>query len=501
LSTLIRSAGKIAVLAMLLSGLWCASAQAVSLQQVGSFEEPIFVTSAPDNPDRLFVVERQGRIVEVENGTSTVFADLRSLVSEEAGSEGGLLSIALSPDFQASGRLYVYYTGKEETPAEIHVDEMVASGGTVPLSSRREVFKFPHPNHTNHYGGQLQIGPEGRLFVATGDGGGEDDIEHNAQDLSSPLGKILRVKPGTEDGIVFDTLEGNPFLDTPGAYPAIWSYGLRNPFRFSFDRQTGDLLIGDVGQNAREEIDYAPAPGLGGGANYGWNCREGLIAGPATDEGCGSGTFTDPIFDYPHEDPGGGAFGCAIIGGYVARGPGYGDLLGRYLYGDLCSGEIRSLLPALPFAGGDRSEGISVADLNSFGEDSCGRLYAVSGDGPVYRIVGPDGADCQTPPPPPSLSPSYVRIRTLSRWVLRKRRALITVWVSPCHDRRGEPVTLWRGRQKLGTRRLDRVCSARFRPRINRRSGFRATVNANQLYAAAISRRLTIKPKRHLHRR
>ncbi len=499
MSTLIRAAGKIAVVAMLLAGLWCASAQALTLQQVGSFEDPIFVTSAPGNPDRLFVVERQGRIVESENGTSTVFADIHTLVSTAG--EGGLLSIALAPDFQTSGRLFVYYTGKEESPAEIHVAELVAGGGVAPLSSLRNLLTIPHPDHTNHYGGQLQFGPEGNLFIGTGDGGGEDDQEHNSQDLGSELGKILRIDPDTDGVVVYSVPPGNPFLGTPGAALDVWAYGLRNPFRFSFDRQTGDLLIGDVGQGAREEVDYAAAPGLGAGADYGWNCREGLIAGPATDEGCDAGPFTDPIFDYPHsEPPGDVAHGCAIIGGYVVRGPGYGDLSGRYLYGDLCVGELRSLLPALPFAGGDRSEGVSVANLNSFGEDSCGRLYAVSGDGPVYRLVGPGGDSCTPQAQPPAPKSSFIGIRALRRKVKRNRRAFITAFVSPCSGRRGQPVSLWQGRRKIGTRRLDRVCTVRFRPRIKHRVAFRARVPSDGTYAEATSRRLKIRIlRRHRH--
>jgi hypothetical protein len=486
LNTLVRAAGKIVVVAMLLAGLWSASAQALSLQQVGSFEEPIFVTSAPGNPDRLFVVERQGRVIEVENGDSNVFADIHTLVSTAG--EGGLLSIAFAPDFQASGRLFAYYTGKEQTPGEIHIAELTASGGTATLSGDL-VPTISHPNNTNHYGGQLQFGPEGGLFAGTGDGGGQDDEEHNAQNPGSLLGKLLRI-------------------DVEAAIPTaqVWSLGLRNPFRFSFDRQTGDLLIGDVGQTKREEVDYAPAPGLGLGANYGWNCREGLIAGPATDEGCGSapaGTFTEPIFDYPHVDPGnGGAFGCAIIGGYVARGSGYGDLNGRYLYGDLCAGEIRSLVPAVPAARCDRSEGISVAGLNSFGEDSSGRLYAVSGDGPVYRIVGPGGADCptQTGSQQPALKYSFVGIRALRSKVKRNKRAFVTAFVSPCAGRRGQPVSLWQGRRKLGSRRLDRVCTVRFRPRIKHRVAFRAKVGSDGVYTEATSRRLKIRIlRRHRH--
>lgn len=472
--------------------LWCASAQALTPQSIGSFDQPIFLTSAPANPDRLFVVERGGRIVEVENGSRTVFADISARV-DPAG-EGGLLSVAFSPDFQSSGRLFVYYTGKEEDPAEIHVAEMVASGGSAPLSSLRNLLTISHPNQTNHYGGQLQFGPEGNLFISTGDGGGGDDEEHNAQDLSSQLGKILRIDPDPEGSGVLSIPPGNPFALTPGANPSVWSYGLRNPFRFSFDRVTGALLIGDVGEGSREEVDYAPAPGLGAGANYGWNCREGFIAGPATDEGCGSGTFTDPIFDYPHSDPGGdAAYGCAVIGGYVARNTNYGDLYGRYLYGDLCVGEIRSLLPGLPLAAGDRSEGVTIESLNSFGEDSCGRLYAISGEGPVYRLVGSGGDGCGATAVQPVLKKSFVGIRALRRKVKRNKRALITAFVSPCDGRRGQRVSLWQGKRRIGVRRADRVCSVRFRPRIKHRVRFRAKVLSDGIYAEATSRPLKIR--------
>jgi hypothetical protein len=488
LRTLIRAAGKIAIVAMLLSGLWCASAQALSLEEIGNFEEPIFVTSAPGNPDRLFVVEREGRVIAVENGNRSVFADIRTLVSTAG--EGGLLSIALAPDFQTSGRLFVYYTGKEESPGEIHIAELVADGGNAPLSSLRNLLTISHPNHTNHYGGQLQFGPEGELFAGTGDGGGENDVEENAQDPSSLLGKLLRIDP-----------------DAALPTAQVWSLGLRNPFRFSFDRESGDLLIGDVGQKEREEVDYAPAPDLGNGANYGWNCREGFLVETVTPEsGCaGAGEFTDPIFDYPHEgiDPGdGSANGCAIIGGYVVRGADYGDLIGRYLYGDLCGGELRSLVPALPTADGDRSESILVTDLNSFGEDSCGRLYAVSGNGPVFRLVGADGPVCSPPTGPRTtdLKPSFAGIHALRSKVKRNRRAFITAFVSPCNGRRGQPVSLWQGRRKIGSRRLDRVCTVRFRPRVKHRVRFRAKVLSDGVYTEATSRLLQIRIlRRHRH--
>jgi hypothetical protein len=491
---LTQAVGKFALSLGLLLALLTGGAQAASLEPIGTgFEQPIFVTSDPSNPDRLFVVERRGTIQLIENGEVKPFVNLSSLVSTAG--EGGLLSIAPAPDFSFSGRFFVYYTGKEQTPPEIHVAELVASGSSASLATRRNLLTIPHPNQDNHYGGQLQFGPEGNLFVSTGDGGGSNDQERNAQDLGSRLGKILRLHPNP-NGVLPYTVPDNPFVFTPGADPLIWSYGLRNPFRFSFDNLTGDLWIGDVGQDKREEVDFAPAPALGGGANYGWSCREGLLAGPAADPACGSapGPFVDPVFDYPK--PSGGC--AAVIGGYVARGPDLGDLYGRYVYGDLCAGDIRSFAPVAPFAT-DRYEGIHVENLNSFGEDSCGRLYAVSGEGPVYRIRGAGVGTCSTASPTPTLEASFVGIRALRRKVLRNKRTLITAWVSPCKGRRGDPVTLWRGRRKMGTRHLDRVCSVRFRPRISRRSRFRATVKADGTYVAAISRRVTIKIK-HRHR-
>jgi hypothetical protein len=460
------------------------AAQALTVRQVGNFEEPIYLTSDPGNPDRLFVVERRGSVVLLDAAGLRTFADISSKVSSVG--EGGLLSIALAPDFDSSGRFFLDYTDME---GNIHVAEMVASGNSAPLSTLRDVIApIPHPEDRNHYGGQLQIGPDGALYVSTGDGGGGNDVHENAQDPTRLLGKILRVTP------------------TPGqlATPVVWSLGLRNPFRFSFDRSTGAMLIGDVGQGVREEVDYASSAAAAEGANYGWNCLEGTLPGPATDPQCltAPGPFVPPIFEYPHADPGtGGAHGCAIIGGYVATGPGMGDLTGRYLYGDLCEGDIRSFSLASPMTT-DRAEGLQIGELNSFGQDSCGRLYAISGGGPVFRLIGPESDSCTPAPPPPVLSPSYIGIRAISRKVKRHRRGLITAWVTPCPDgRRGDPVTLWRGRSQLGTRHLDRVCSVRFRPRIDRRSTFRATVKGDQAFLPAISRKVTIRPVRHLPRR
>jgi hypothetical protein len=490
---MIRTAGTIA-LALVLVG--AAGAQAANLQSIGSFDQPTYLTSDPGNPDRLFVVEREGVIEQVQNGTVTTFADLRSLVLCCEG-ERGFLSIALAPDFDSSGRLYVDYTGKEE-PGEIHLAELRSSGSTAPLSTLRDVLVIPHSEEINHHGGQLQFGPDGYLWMSVGNGGGANDKHHNAQNLMNPFGKILRIDP-RQSGVLPYTVPGdNPFADVSGDFAPIWSYGLRNPFRFSFDRLTNDLVIADVGQAAREEIDYAPAPSLGRGANYGWNCREGLIEGPATDPECLTppvGGYVDPVFDYPHVDPGGGAaHGCAITGGYVVRDPSLADLYGRYLYGDYCTGEIRSFAPSNPF-GSDRSEGLVVPELDSFGEDSCGRIYAVSKTGAISRLTASTPTLCATEAAKETEAAkagAYVGVRAKSRRVKRGGRALITAWASPCSGREGELVKLLRGGQHIATGHLDRACSVRFTPRIRHRSGFRATIAEDATYFAAASRPLKI---------
>lgn len=479
---MIRVASAFAVLIALVGA---GSAQAATLQQVGLFDKPMYVTSAPD-PDRLFVVEREGRIEQVQNGIVTNFADLGSKVSCCSG-EGGLQSIAIAPDFASSGRFYVDYTGFE---GEIHVAEMRAEGATAPLSSLRDVLVIPHPVKTNHIGGQLQFGPDGMLYISTGDGGGEDDELHNAQNPEKPLGKILRINPLPAGLLPFTIPPGNPYAGGAAADDAVWSLGLRNPYRFSFDEVSGAIAIGDVGQSQREEVDFASAGAAG--LNYGWNCLEGSLPGPATDPQCAtppSGGYTPPVFEYAHDDPGPGGSRCAIVGGYVVRDASLGDLYGRYLYGDYCGGSVRSFALSDP-AGSDRAEGLEVPQTTSFGEDSCGRLYTASEAGRVSRLVGFTASVCPEAAPRKS---SRVGIKAQGRRVKKRKRAQITAWVSPCGGRVGEPVKLWRGRVHLATRRLDRACSVRFRPRITRRADFRATVSEDANYVAATSRKLRIK--------
>jgi len=472
------------LVALVLSlGVLCAgTADAATLQPVGDFDQPIFVTSDPANPDDLFVVEREGLVVRSEEGDSGVFADLTDLVSCCDG-ERGLLSIALAPDFDASGRFYAAYTGRPAAggaEGDLRVDAFhFASGALV----REPLFSVEHSINANHNGGQLEIGPDGYLYVSVGDGGGEGDPFESGQDLGSLLGKILRVEPYA------------------GATPQVWSYGLRNPWRFSFDRANGNMVIADVGQGAREEIDLAPSPApsiVGGeGVNYGWNCLEGFIAYTDPGDSCaGVSNFTDPVFDYPH-DPGGN---CAITGGYVVRDPSVGDLYGRYVYADLCVGEIRSLL--LPagaggLAGDDRSEGLGVVKPVSFGEDSCGRVYVIAQGGPVYRFEGATPATC--PPPstvipstasdpgaqPSTVGPSAVS-HPPSRLLLETGRRrpggrqlglLLVARLAPCPGHAGERVLLYRGGRQLASKRFDARCAARFHVRIAHRSTFRALLD------------------------
>jgi hypothetical protein len=485
---------RIAVLGALLSLCAAAGASGASLEPVGEFEQPIFVTSSPEDPNRLLVVEREGRVVEVDGDTRATFGNLEGLVSCCEG-ERGLLSVAVAPDFDSTGRFYAAYTGTQAaggSTGDLHVDAFRPSpeGGGGLL--REPVITIGHSDYSNHNGGQLELGPDGYLYISTGDGGGGGDPLESGQDVESLLGKLLRIQPLPGEEPSYAIPPGNTFVGKPGR-DEIWAYGLRNPWRFSFDRLSGDLVIADVGQDEREEVDLAtsPASGVvgGGGANYGWNCREGFQAYPHAPESCDSlGGFTEPVFDYPHADPGGGAaHGCSIIGGYVVRDESLGDLYGRYIYADLCAGQVRSLL--LPASGGtatdDRSEGLSVSTPTSFGEDSCGRLYVVSNEGTVYRLSGGGEPPCPLPPGGGATSPEPrhpgparpARPRVRLREAARHHGRLVTlvVRISPCPlGAPGGPVMLNRGGRRLSRKRLDGSCVARFRLRVRRRATFRA---------------------------
>ena len=497
-----RRLGQIVSALVVLVLSWTTAASAATLVPVGSFDRPIYVTSDPLNPDRLFVVEREGRVMVGAGGDFAIFADLQPLVSC-CGGERGLLSIALAPDFPTSQRFYAAYTG---TPAaggaegDIHVDAFrPAPGGGVPL--RERVLTIGHSARENHNGGQLQFGPDGYLYLSTGDGGGPGDPDENGQDTESLLGKLLRIEPRPGEVPSHAAPADNPFVGVSGA-DEIWSYGLRNPWRFSFDRLTGDLTIADVGQGLWEEVDHAPSPssGIVGGRsdNYGWNCREGFFPYPGAPISCpGPGAFAEPVFAYPHDDPGsGGAHGCSITGGYVVRDFGLPDLYGRYLYADFCVGELRSL--QLPDAAGvgasdDRSEGLSVANPVSFGEDSCGRIYVVSNGGGVFRIQGDFGPGCHLVPPllaAPAATPTIAGPRPL---VLlrarggRGRTVRLIVRLLPCGQHGGAVVYLNRNGRPFRQKRLNRNCVARFRVRVAGRTRFRAFVEGQRSQVRTIA--------------
>lgn len=462
-----------------------ANAGAATLQPVGTFTEPIYVTSSPADPNRLFVAQRDGLVLEVKNGAVSAFADVRPVV-DCCKVDRGMQSIALAPDFATSGRLYLDYTNAE---GDIVIGEMRASGGSAPLSSLREVMTIPFEPNANHYGGQIEFGPDGYLWISTGDGGeggdGPGDEFHNAQDLGSLLGKILRIDPTPSAVAPYSVPPGNPFAAAAAPYDTIWSYGLRNPWRFSFDPPSGQIVIADVGEDVSEEVDALPLAAAAS-ANFGWNCVEGRQPGPATDPECAapSGPFVAPVFEYGHAQSA-GAWGCAIIGGYVVHDSSVGDLDGRYVYADFCTAAIRSFSLANP-AATDRSEGLTVGEVTSFGRDSCGRVYVVARSGAVSRFAGSAAQTC--------LLGSRVKVKATKRRVKRGTRTRVTAWVAPCESRQGEKVSLYRGKRKLATRALNKGCSARFHPRIGRRGTFRVKVGPNSTYDAATSRALVLAP-------
>jgi hypothetical protein len=503
----VRPIVKLVVLIALLSFVWTMHAAAATLAPVGKFDQPIFVTSAPTDPNELLIVEREGRVMRVEGDAVSMYGDLGDLVSC-CESERGLLSIAPAPDFGVNGSFYAAYTGKPVAgggEGDLHVDAFRPTPAGAGALLRDPILTIAHSEFANHNGGQLQLGPDGYLYLSVGDGGGGGDPFGSGQDLESLLGKILRIDPRPGAEPPYTIPPGNPFAGVPGR-DEIWASGLRNPWRFSFDRLSGDMVIADVGQSAREEVDFAPSPAAGAvggaGADYGWSCREGTIAYSGAPESClGAGSFTDPVFDYPHADPGGGAaHGCAITGGYVVHDANLGDLNGRYVYSDFCIGEIRSLvLPASAGerAGGDRSEGLTVAEPTSFGEDSCGRVYVASGEGTVYRLEGSAGAACPsssqaTPlagarPTGPAVRGKHTTVRLRVRRRAHSRVATLVATVSPCGENAGAGVQFKRGGRPLASRRLSRRCLARFYVRVAATSTFRAVFGGQRSQVRTIA--------------
>lgn len=490
------------------------TAAAFSLQPVGNFDEPISVSSNPVHADDLLIGERPGRVIEASPTGKAELVDLTSLVSC-CKSERGLLSIAPAPDFDSSRRLYIAYTGSSAAggaEGDVHIDSFRPDPTDPSQVLREPILSVDHATQPNHNGGQLQFGPDGHLYISLGDGGGVGDPPGNGQNTEVLQGKILRIDPQPGQTPPYIVPTGNPFVGVPGR-DEIWAYGLRNPWRFSFDRLTGDMVIGDVGQGTREEVDFAPSPAAGivggGGANYGWNCREGTIAYTEPSQPCDGGGFTEPVFDYVHQNPQPGApFGCSIIGGYVVRDASVSDLYGRYLYADFCVGLIHSLIlptPPATTAGDDRSEGIFETGPVTFGEDACGRVYLAVDTGRVYRFEGPTPAPCgrlspaaSTPPSPSSFaSPSRagrgILLLTAKRLRPGGSRFRVKVRLTPCSVP-GHSIQLSRNGKSFSSKHLDHSCRARFLLTVAKPTPLRAFVRIGGEGDRVGSHRLVLKP-------
>jgi glucose/arabinose dehydrogenase len=361
------------VVAMLAAGEASASIQ-VSLVANGI---PNLVDIEHAGDGRLFLVDQDGRIL-IHSGTAvlaTPFLDIREIVLFDG--EQGLLGLAFHPNYAANGFFYVNYTDHSGDIVVARYRAAPPGGNVADPASATVVLNVPHPTNSNHNGGQIRFGPDGYLYVATGDGGGGGDQANNAQNLDSLLGKILRLD--IDGAVPYAVPPTNPFVKTANARPEIWSYGLRNPWRFTFDRQTGDMFIADVGQGLWEEINFEPA--ATGGRNYGWRRMEGTHCfNPSSN--CSAGTLVLPMAEYPH------SVGCSVTGGFRYRGVAIPEHTGTYFFADYCSGRIWGAAPS-----GDGSWiAVQLLDTDfvipTFGEDAAGNLYVGNhGNGGLYRLT------------------------------------------------------------------------------------------------------------------
>ena len=344
-----------------------------------SFHQMVGIAYPDDGTNRLFMVLKPGRIMLFHHdqavASATTFLDIRKRVTDR-GTEEGLLGLAFDPDYLRNGYLYVYYSAS--APRRSVVSRFAVSRDPDVADAQSEVIilQVPQP-FANHNGGQIAFGPDGRLYIGLGDGGSGGDPRGNGQNRSTLLGSILRidVSPLDSEG-TYSIPTDNPFAGHGGEVrEEIWAYGLRNPWRFAFDRETGDLWTADVGQNKFEEVDI-----IRPGANYGWNVMEAFHCFPTSIRSCDQEGLELPVTEYGHED------GCSVTGGYVYRGSRLPSLSGAYVYGDFCSGKIW----ALRYDGAEVTERLQLVDsdlsISSFAEDQSGELYILSFDGGIYRL-------------------------------------------------------------------------------------------------------------------
>lgn len=350
------------------------------VEVAGGFSRPLYVTHAADDSGRLFVVEQSGKIRIIDGGTvlTAPFLDVSGLISREAlgggYTERGLLGLAFHPDYADNGVFFIDYTDQNGSVVLARYQVSADDPNRADLDSAQPVLYVQQP-YANHNGGHLAFGPDGTLYVSLGDGGSGGDPQGNGQNPGTLLGTILRLDVDAVDG--YDIPADNPFVGSDTARPEIWAWGLRNVWRFSFDRDTGDLYLADVGQNQWEEVNFQPAAS-GGGENYGWNVYEGTHL---YSDGQPASEAVMPVVEYGHENG-----RCSITGGYVYRGSELPGLAGYYLYGDWCTGTIWAVLP-----GGDTWQPVvsleSGRQISSFGEDEAGELYLVDYAGSVLRFA------------------------------------------------------------------------------------------------------------------
>ena len=353
------------------------AAVAIDLQLVVEIDgSPVGVTNAGDGSNRLFVLDQNGRILIIRDGALVAdpFLDINPIV--QAGGEQGLLGLAFHPSYPDDPRFFVYYT--EQDGRQVVVSYRVSADPDRADPNSAAVVLRMDDFAGNHNGGSLAFGPDGMLTIATGDGGGGGDPQRSGQSLATYLGKILRVDVDRTDGDrAYGIPDDNPFVDTDGAFPEIWVTGLRNPWRTSFDRTTGDFWIGDVGQNAFEEVDVVRAGTSG--QNFGWNVTEAFHCYNAST--CDTNGLVAPVTEYSHD------FGCSVTGGYVYHGAAVGTLVGGYLFSDYCSGRIWVIDPAASEIREPRVVLESGRNVSSFGEDEAGEVYVADLDGAVLRVV------------------------------------------------------------------------------------------------------------------
>jgi hypothetical protein len=350
---------------------------------VGGLPSPIGVSIAPGDP-RLFVIGQTGKIVIVSSGKVTgTFLDISGRMS--CCGERGLLGLAFHPQYASNGRFFVRYTDKagDVRISEFHVG---ADPGKADATSERILLTIPHPNFANHNGGRIVFGPDGYLYIGTGDGGSGGDPNNHGQSLGTLLGKMLRIDVDhVSTGKPYAIPSGNPFIGRSGALPEIFAYGLRNPYSFSFDRLNGDLWIGDVGQDLWEEVDRAPASAGGGkGLDFGWSVMEGNHC-YKTSTACPTAGLERPLAEYAHGAN--DSIGCAIIGGYVYRGSAHPDLYGRYFFGDECSGHIWDVIAGGPAKQAPQQLLSSGVNIVGWGQDVAGEIYVVGAKGTLYQLV------------------------------------------------------------------------------------------------------------------